>query len=59
MAEVVLVVARVDPKRAAMGRDLLDVEQAQPVVRKDPLDDEKREIAEVLVIDRVELVLPA
>jgi len=38
-------------------RDLLDVERLQPVMREDPAEGHERVIAEVLVIDIVELVL--
>ena len=40
-----------------MRRDLLNVEQHQTVRRQDPTDREQREVGEVLVVDRVELVL--
>ena len=53
----VLGVAGVDPQRAAVRRQLLDVEEPQPVRREDALDREEREVGEVLVVDRVELVL--
>jgi hypothetical protein len=38
-------------------RNLVDVEQPQAVMREDLLDGAERQIREVLVIDRVELVL--
>ena len=49
--------ARVDPQRAAVGRQLLDVEQREAVRGEDPLGGDEREVREVLVIDGVELVL--
>ena len=49
--------AEIDPQRAAMGRDLLDVEHLEAVARGHALDRDQREVGEVLVIDGVELVL--
>ncbi len=52
----VLGVSRVDPQRAPVGRDLLDVEQRQAVGGEHLFHREQREIGEVLVVDRIELV---
>ena len=40
-----------------MGRQFLDVEHPQTVSREHPLDGQQRQVAEVLVIDGVELDL--
>ena len=40
-----------------MRRQLFHVEHREPVMREHALDREEREVAEMLVIDRVELVL--
>ena len=40
-----------------MGRELLDVEEREAVVREDGRHGEEREVREVLVVDRVELVV--
>src|SRR5207247_1577673 len=50
-------VARIDAQRAAVGGELLDVEEGQSVSGENPLDRQQREIREMLVIDRIELVL--
>ncbi len=55
----VLRVAAVDAQRPAVGRDLLDVEEAHTVVREDGRHREEREVREVLVVDGVELVVLA
>src|SRR5919198_2003709 len=49
--------AGVDPQRAAVRRDLVDIEDRQMVRREDPLGRNEREVREVLVVDGVELVL--
>ena len=48
--------AGVDAQRAAVGRQFLDVEHVRPWCGEDPLGSTKREVGEVLVVDRVELV---
>ncbi len=50
-------VAAEDAQRAAVRRQLLDVEQPQAVGGEHALDDREREVREVLVVDRVQLVL--
>ena len=50
-------VARVDAQRAAVRRQLLDVEHRRPCGGEDALRREQREVREVLVVDRVELVV--
>ena len=54
---VVVDVAGEDAQRAAVGGDLLDIEQLEAVVAEDRLGGVEREVAEVLVVDGVELVL--
>src|ERR1019366_10715832 len=49
--------ARVDADRAAMGGQLVHVEQRQVMRREYLLDSEERKVTEVLVVDGVELVL--
>ena len=49
--------ARINPERTAVRRQFLDVEQSQTVRREDFLGCQERKIGEMLVIDRVELVL--
>ncbi len=53
----VVCVAAVDAQRAAVGGELLDVEQAQAVGLEDAGDGEEGEVGEVLVVDRVPLVV--
>src|SRR5690348_17231291 len=50
-------VAGIYPQRSAVGVDLLDVEDAQTLGGEDATDGEQREVREVFVVDRVELVL--
>ena len=47
----------VEPQRAAVGLELLDVEELEPVVGEHALGGQAGEVLEVLVIDRVELVV--
>ena len=44
-----------DPQRAAVDRQPLDTADAQAVPREEPVERGQREVAEVLVVDRVEL----
>ena len=44
-----------DPQRAAVDRDALDVDDDEPVAREQRVERGEREVAEVLVVDRVEL----
>src|SRR5579871_4605248 len=48
---------KIKAQRPAMGPQLLDIEESEAVRRGDALGGEEREIREMLVIDRVELVL--
>ena len=48
---------KIDAQRAAMGRQLLHIDQLEIVTRRQPLDGDEREVREMLVIDGVELVL--
>ena len=47
--------SRVDPDRPTVGRQLLDVEELEPVLREETLDRAERQVREVLVVDGVEL----
>src|SRR6266705_75388 len=47
----------VDAQRTAVRRQFLDVKKRDAVVRKDPFDRHERQVAEVLVVDGVELVV--
>ena len=49
--------ARVDPQRSTVSGQLLDIEEGQAVRREDALGRHEGEVGEVLVVDRVELVL--
>src|SRR5262249_17021636 len=53
----VLDVLRVDAQRPAMRGQLLDVEKRKLLAGEDLLDGDPGEVREVLVVDRVELVL--
>ena len=48
---------QIDAQRAAVGGELLDVDQLEPVAAGQALDRDQREVREVLVVDGVELVL--
>ena len=48
--------AKEHPERAAVGRDLLDIEHTQAVAPRQSLDGEEREVGKVLVVDRIELI---
>ena len=50
-------VAREDPQRAAVRRQLLDVEEREAVLAEQALHHEQRPVRVVLVVDRVELAL--
>ena len=50
-------VARVDPERAPVSRQLIDVKERKTVRGEDPLGAEQREVGKMLVIDGVELAL--
>jgi hypothetical protein len=50
-------VPEIDPERAAVGRERLDVEQGEAVRGEDPRRGREREVGEVLVVDRVVLGL--
>ena len=52
-----VVVACVDAQRSAVRGNFLDVEDAEAVGREDAARSGEREVREVLVVDRVELVL--
>ena len=49
--------ASIDPQRSAVGRQLVDVVQRQAVGGEDLFGRHEREVGEVLVVDRVELLL--
>src|SRR5262245_23895504 len=52
-----IVAAQIDAQGPAMGRKLLDVEHLEPVAASQPVDGNERKIREMLMIDRVELVV--
>ena len=52
----VVAVASEYAQRPAVRRQFLDVEKGDAMLRKDSLNRHKRQVAEVLVVDRVELV---
>src|ERR1700733_10343589 len=49
--------AQVDPKRAAMRRQLLDVENSELMASRHTLNRHQREVGKVLVVDGIKLVL--
>ena len=53
----VVIVDDEEPKRAPVRGELLDVEDAQSMAGEDPFRGQQRVVREVLVVDRVELVL--
>ena len=53
----VVIVDDEEPKRAPVRGELLDVEDAQSMAGEDPFRGEQRVVREMLVVDRVELVL--
>src|ERR1700758_197056 len=53
----VLDMACVDSEGPAMGAQLLDIKECQAVASEDLLRGQEGEIAEVFVIDRIELIL--
>src|SRR6185312_10876445 len=57
LSGLVLPVRREEPERAAVGRELLDVEGLEPMRAQDPHCSPQRKVRKMLMIDGVELGL--
>src|SRR5690606_19580039 len=55
---IVCRMAGIDAQRTAVSGDFLHVEEREPVCLEDLLDGKEGKVAEVLVIDRIELIEP-
>src|ERR1700733_4312327 len=49
--------AKIDTQRAAVGRNLFDIDQCEPMHTREAIYRDQRKIREMLVIDRIKLVV--
>src|SRR5262249_13841371 len=49
--------AEINPKRPAMGQKVLDVENPEPMLARQPVNGDHRKIREMLVVNGIELIV--